>query len=203
MVALRFDEFEDDTRAAIMLATYRALCKHGYANLTIQRIGDEFEMSKSLLYHHYEGKDEILLEFLEYLLSRLQTETPFDDGRTPGSRLTAIIDHLLPADPDRETVSFVRAMVELRAQAAYDPAYRAHFTRTDRFFRERFSNILEDGIDTGAFAPHDTERVASMLVTLVTGSMVERVTVDDPDTDAIRAAIDSYVETETGHTFSA
>ena len=37
------------TRAAIMEATFEALSKHGYADLTIQTIADEFEKSKSLL----------------------------------------------------------------------------------------------------------------------------------------------------------
>jgi AcrR family transcriptional regulator len=63
-----FDDEPADTREAIMQATYRALRAHGYARLTIQRIGDEFPKSKSLLYHHYDGKDDLLLEFLSYML---------------------------------------------------------------------------------------------------------------------------------------
>ena len=39
-----------DTQTAIMDATYRALCEHGYSNLTIDKIDAEFEKSKSLLY---------------------------------------------------------------------------------------------------------------------------------------------------------
>ncbi|MEF8774483.1 MAG: helix-turn-helix domain-containing protein, partial [Halobacteriales archaeon] len=56
-----FDADAEDTDEALMAATYRALCEHGYADLTIQQIGAEFEKSTSLLYHHYDGKDELLV----------------------------------------------------------------------------------------------------------------------------------------------
>jgi AcrR family transcriptional regulator len=35
----------DDTCEAIMSATYRALCAHGYADLTMQDIADETDKS--------------------------------------------------------------------------------------------------------------------------------------------------------------
>jgi len=81
-----------------MSATYRALREHGYADLTIQQIADEFEKSKSLIYYHYDTRTELLVAF---------------------------IDHLLTPDLDDETVAFWRAMLELRAQAAHDERIQA------------------------------------------------------------------------------
>ncbi|MFB6112486.1 MAG: TetR/AcrR family transcriptional regulator [Halodesulfurarchaeum sp.] len=196
MGAPTFEDTEDDTRAAILRATFDALCEHGYANLTIQRIGDTFGMSKSLLYHHYDGKDELLLEFLDYLLSRLERETPRSPTDSPEERLRALLDHLLPEDPSTERVEFLRAMAELRAQAVHDEAYREHFTRSDRFFRAQFVDILEAGIESGHFEPVDVEQVASALTTVATGSMFERVSSDDPGVTPVRAMLESYVETK-------
>ncbi|PSP70021.1 TetR/AcrR family transcriptional regulator, partial [Halobacteriales archaeon QH_9_66_26] len=68
----------DDTQAAIMDATYRALCEHGYADLTIQTIADEFDKSKSLLYYHYDTKDEILIGLLDYLLGQFTIRVAID-----------------------------------------------------------------------------------------------------------------------------
>ncbi|VTT87832.1 Transcriptional regulator, TetR family [Halorubrum sp. DM2] len=72
-----------DTRQAILGAAFRALCEHGYANVTIQRIGDEFDKSPSLVYHHYDGKDELLIDLLEYLLD--QFEASIADGSAESS----------------------------------------------------------------------------------------------------------------------
>ncbi|TKX70207.1 TetR/AcrR family transcriptional regulator [Halorubrum sp. SP9] len=61
-----------DTRQAILGAAFRALCEHGYADVTIQRIGDEFDKSPSLVYHHYDGKDDLLIDLMGYLLDEFE-----------------------------------------------------------------------------------------------------------------------------------
>jgi AcrR family transcriptional regulator len=189
-----FDEEPADTREAIMQATYRALCEHGYAGLTIQRIGDEFPKSKSLLYHHYDGKDELLLDFLSFMLDRFEETIPdreYDDAR---EHLEAILDHAVPADPDPERAEFRAAMVELRAQAATDEAYREHFTRNDRFFRERFATVVTQGIEEGVFREVDPERVAALLLATVHGAMQEEATTDATEAERVRAELRTYVE---------
>jgi AcrR family transcriptional regulator len=183
-----------DTREAIMQATYRALCRHGYAGLTIQRIGDEFSKSKSLLYHHYDGKDELLLDFLSFMLERFEETIPdreYDDAR---EHLEAILDHAVPANPDPERAEFRAAMIELRAQAATDGAYREHFTRNDRFFRERFAAVVTRGIEEGVFREVDPDRVAALLLATVHGAMQEEATTDATEAERVRAELRTYVE---------
>jgi len=82
-----------DTRQAILGAAFRALCEHGYANVTIKRIGDEFDKSPSLVYHHYDGKDDLLIDLLEYLLDEFEAsiadgsaaESPGGEEQSAGS----------------------------------------------------------------------------------------------------------------------
>lgn len=84
---------QDATQEAIMDATYQALCKHGYTDLTIQKIADEFGKSKSLLYYHHDTKDEILIVLLEYLLNQFTVEDtidPTDDPKHNFSRSSTI-----------------------------------------------------------------------------------------------------------------
>ena len=168
-----------DTREAIMQATYLALCAHGYTDLTIQRIGDEFEKSKSLLYHHYDGKDDLLLDFLEFMLERFEETIPLEEYDGADEQLEAILDHVLFSTPDGERGDFFTALVELRAQAAHDPAYRDHFSRSDRFFREGLSDLVRTGIDEGVFEDVDPESTATLVQTLIAGAMFERATTDE------------------------
>lgn len=202
--AALFDDVDDDTRAAILRATFRALCDHGYANLTIDRIGAEFEKSTSLLYHHYDGKDDLLLEFLDYMLSRLEADPPGQGAAegSPNETLVDLLDHLLDPDPDETRRSFMRAMVELRAQAAHDPEYRVHFTESDRVFRERFRSLIEAGIAAGEYESVDPDQVARTLVTVVNGSFVESVTTEDGSRADTRAAVAEYLDRTLGRTSS-
>lgn len=191
-----FDD-PDDTREAIMKATYDALCKHGYADLTIQRIGDEFPKSKSLVYHHYEGKDELLLDFLTYLLEHFETSVPHHDYDDAAAHLQSVLDHVLPDDLDDERREFTSAMIELRAQAAHDPAYRDHFTRSTRFFHDRFATIIECGIEQGVFRDVDPDRVAALLLATIDGGRLQRVTADVTEPiPAIRDELQTYIETQ-------
>jgi len=192
------DSFFDapaDTREEIMRATYLALCEHGYAGLTIQRIADEFEKSKSLIYHHYDGKDELLLAFLEFMLDRFEEEVPEDAEEDPADHLRIVFEHPLATPLPDERREFGKAMVELRAQAAHDDRYRDHFTRSDRVFRERVADVVADGIEAGVFAEVDPDATASLLMTTVTGAMTCRATSGEADVAALREELERYVET--------
>ena len=159
-----------DTRQAILGAAFRALCEHGYADVTIQRIGDEFDKSPSLVYHHYDGKDDLLIDLLGFLLDEFEATIadgaaaePSDDGAAPGGDvpemapgeafdrspreqldgyLTAAVDPASLDDPYAPDERFVTVMTELRSQAASDEAYRDHFDRSDRVFGEYLERLV-------------------------------------------------------------
>ncbi|MEF8775231.1 MAG: TetR family transcriptional regulator C-terminal domain-containing protein [Haloarculaceae archaeon] len=188
--------FLDDpggTREEIMRATYLALCEHGYAGLTVERIGEEFPKSKSLIYHHYDGKDDLLLDFLEFLLEHFEAGMPPDGDAGPRDHLESILDHVLAAPLPERRQEFLRAMVELRAQAAHDPAYRDQFGRHDRFLIDLLATVIERGIEEGVFREVDPDEVAGMLVAMVHGAMAARVTTSDDPVSTIRAGVDDYV----------
>lgn len=187
-----FDEAEG-TRAEVMEATYSALCKHGYADLTIQRIADEFPKSKSLLYHHYEGKDEILLEFLDYLLTRYQETVPQRDFDDPVDHLMSVVDYVVPETMEAGQEDFTRAVIELRAQAANDTGYHDHFTRSDDVFRQRLTDVVRQAIEDGEIRDVDPEGVADFVLTVFDGAMHRRVTAD-VDVEGIRSEIHGYLE---------
>ncbi|WP_257297945.1 TetR/AcrR family transcriptional regulator [Haloarchaeobius sp. FL176] len=186
---------EDDTRAAIMRATYDALTSHGYANLTIQRIGDEFEKSKSLLYHHYDGKDDLLVDFLRFMLEHWEAKAECREEQDPQARLKTLLDRVAAVELDEETAAFTAAMEELRGQAPHDAAYRERFTEHDHALREQFAEIIADGIEEGAFHEVDPTRAAEFLLTTVNGVRIQRVTRDDDGgVGAARAELQTYLD---------
>jgi len=203
-----------DTRQAILGAAFRALCEHGYADLTIQRIGEEFDKSPSLVYHHYDGKDELLVDLLGFLLDGFEaslSEGAFD--LTPRERLDGYVAAVTDPDsiageygPDGR---FMTAIVELRAQAATDDAYRDHFDRSDRVFGSFLERaVREAAVEAQEAAGGDRQattseidavapaEVASTLQTLAVGGMVRWATTTDHEwADGTQDGIRRYVET--------
>ncbi|ESS05795.1 MAG: transcriptional regulator [uncultured archaeon A07HB70] len=184
-----------DVHAAIHEATYRALCRHGYHQTTIQQIADEFEKSKSLLYYHYEDKGELLTDFLRHLLDEL-AERLTVEGADPYDDLLILVDRLVPVPMDEEAVQFRRVLLEIRAAASHDERHRELVRRSDGLIRSAFADVIRRGAETGRFDPAvDPDEAAEFVHTALLGTMIRGVTLDDPETVArTRRTLERYVD---------
>jgi len=190
-----FASAPENTRTEIMQATYDALREHGYSGLTIDRIDEQFPKSKSLIYQHYDGKDDLLVGLLAFLLERFEAAVPTERADDPQQRLEKLLAHAIPESPDSEWTEFARARTELRAQAAHDDAYREQFTRTDRFFRNRLAEVIREGIARGTFRETDPEQAASFLMSIIHGTRNRRITTAGETVPAaVRAELSEYIE---------
>jgi AcrR family transcriptional regulator len=191
------DVFEDpdSTREEILAAAYRALSRHGYADLTMEQIGEEFDKSVSLVYHHYDGKDDLLLACLEFMLEDFRGDAEAGPVSDPRAELERICDRLALLDAPQKTQQFVRSLTELRGQAPHNAAYRDHFTRSDRFFEQRVETVIEAGIEQGVFRDVDPERTARMIHTIFLGALFRYATTEDREwLSGVRAELRAYTE---------
>lgn len=176
-----FDQAPSDTRVAIMQATYRALCKHGYANLTTQAIADEFDKTKAVLHYHYDTKEDLLVAFFDYLLDRFLADIEIDAIDNPEEQLLALVDALLFG---KENVSpsshweYHTAFLEVRTQAAHNGIYRAQLTRNYRSIHQILTSIIRNGIDRGVFRDVDPEPMATHLLATINGARMLHITLD-------------------------
>jgi AcrR family transcriptional regulator len=152
-------ESVEDTHDAIMGATYRALCKHGYAHLTMQDIADEFDKSRPLLHYHYDTKEELMLAFVDPL-DRMEE---YVDG--------FVID---PGEEDRET--FGLALLELRVQAVHNEQFREKLAVHYENNVGTAADIVTDGIEQGVFREIDPEEVGEFVYTSLVGARMYQVT---------------------------
>lgn len=184
-----------------MRATYLALQEYGYAGLSIQRIADEADLSKSTFYHHFDDKEDLLFSFLEYILAEFMRLFSLGAGDDPGEQLETFLDLLLDSQlppeergrvPDKEEV--LRTYVQLRAQAAQHDSFREKFTETDRRFREQLTDIVEAGVEDGTFREVDPDATAEFLLTLAAGHVMRLSTREDDPASALRDELDAYLQ---------
>lgn len=188
-------EVSGDTREAIVRATYRALCANGYADTTISAIAAEFEKSKSLLYYHYDGKDDLLEEFLRFVLDQLESELAATDATDAEGQLWSVVNQLLPPEPDAEAMRLRRALVEARANAPHSATYHDRFEESDEVILNRLAAAVDRGVETGAFRAVDPEPTAEFVCSTAYGAIERAVTLEDrrPIHEA-RTGLERYVD---------
>lgn len=183
-----------------MRATYCALEQYGYAGLSIQRIADEADLSKSTFYHHYDDKEDLLTSFVDFILAEFTRIFSLEAGDDPLERFRTYVYLILDlgsVDEVADTTSSERVLgtyVELRAQAVRDQTFREKYTEIDQAFEEQLSGIVRDGIEAGVFKDVDPERTATFVLTLIAGHAFRHSTREDDFTEAVRQEFDDYVE---------
>lgn len=181
----------DETTDELMEATHRALCKHGYASLRMQDIADESTKSKAALHYYYESKHDLLRAFLEYLYEQFADRIAEADGTDPATELTTFIEQRLTPRDQETHREFQTAVLEIKAQAPYDGAYREQLAKFDRLMYERIRLLIDEGLDQGAFEDDlDPDETAEFFVTVINGAQTRRVAVDYPIEHARRMLLD-------------
>jgi AcrR family transcriptional regulator len=182
----------------IMAATYRALCRHGYADLTMQDIADETDRSKAALHYHYDGKADLFAAFLEHLADEFEAHVTAHEGPDAADRLVDLATSLLDPPPQDDDCRFQTAMLEVKAQAPYDETFRERLVAVDDRLRREVRSLVEAGVDEGTFrADADPERAARFVATVVNGAHTREVAVGRDAAD-VEALIERYVDRELG-----
>ncbi|MCL9813479.1 TetR/AcrR family transcriptional regulator [Natranaeroarchaeum aerophilus] len=191
------DPFADTetTQEEILAATYRALCTEGYADITIKSIGEQFEKSPSLIYRHYEGKDDLVRSCLEYLLEGFESQHTSGEFEKPREELDEFVTSMTATDLDDEERQFMATLVALRARGVTDEEYRQLFTRSDAILKSHLVSIIESGIDTGEFQQCTPESVAETLLAILSGVSTRQATsMSDEWVTGVRSEVNEYLK---------
>lgn len=174
---------DGDIHEAIMTATLDAVCTHGYADLTMQDIADEFDKSKSLLHYHYDTKADLFVAFLDYLIDNFEdrldelteTDSPLD------ARFKRYIDWFA-VDPDEpERYSLHLALLEMRTQAPHTKRFQERFARSDELATTAFAELIEEGQASGEFATDiDPIDLGRLCFVTMDGARARQLTIGKP-----------------------
>jgi AcrR family transcriptional regulator len=181
-----------------MEATYRALCEHGSAELTMQRIADHTDKSKAALHYHYDTKEDLLQAFLEHLADWFESELATETA-DPEARLRSVVATVFDrAEADRG--EYATALLEIKAQAPYNEAYRRRLRTLDERLRRTVAEAVRDGVERGVFADADPDAVARFVATATNGGHLREVAFGE-DPAETRALVESYLASELGIDF--
>lgn len=173
-----------------MEATSEALRKHSYSELSIQDIADKFEKSKSLLYHHYDGKDEILLEFMDYMLENFRDEVLSEERESPGEELRR---DAFMAFESKHDCGILKTLTELRTQGLRDERFQEKFQGLEETYRKRLEALISTGKEKGSFRESVDPRTSAEFILAVNHEALHQKAAGRK-TESLEKELENYLE---------
>ncbi|MFB6214027.1 MAG: TetR/AcrR family transcriptional regulator [Candidatus Nanohaloarchaea archaeon] len=161
-----------DTKQDIMDATYAALCEHGLSDLSIQDIAEEMDAGKSLVYYHYEDKEELLLAFMDWMSGHIEKEHQELEDKPPRERLNGMLDLALGME-DEKRWEFQKAFLEMRAQASHSSGFAEKFSKIDNMVLKEAEDVFRE-LGTG-----QPGELAKVFVSCIEGAASRKASARD------------------------
>ncbi|WP_129113552.1 TetR/AcrR family transcriptional regulator [Halegenticoccus tardaugens] len=164
-----------ETEQQILEAALQAITTHGYANLTISDVSDEFEKSPSLIYHYFDSKDELVAELYDFL-----SETYFEfiremDVDDPVERLRLLVDIIIYGDEYTPGDDFYVSIYEIMVHVPHSPILKEKYVKNEQKAVDLMANILREGIESEQIKQIDPLETAAFLSAAIDGIRLHRV----------------------------
>lgn len=190
------EEISNDTREAIMEATFRALSKQGYTDLRMRDIGEEMEMTRQVIHYHFEGKYDLMSHFLEYIIDQYEGSVEIDSDAPPREELDARIDQCLfgPEFDDFGHWDRMKVYHELFTHAQNDEEHRAIFNEHYERIRSSITEVVEDGIEKGVFREVDAAKMGQLITDVIHAARGRKLSLGHEEApEEARKAIDEFI----------
>ena len=175
------DEATQDRRVKIVEAATRCFIAKGFHQTGIRDIATAAGISLGNLYNHFESKDALIAEIARMDAEELQAVlAPLDKSLDPRQAIEHFIDSYLDYALRPENVVLT---VEITAEAFRNPDVGKEFAVNRRAVTKAVSDVLAQGIQTGAFDPKlNTDEASELILDAVEGLAI-RLTFSGRQTD--------------------
>jgi AcrR family transcriptional regulator len=152
----------------IIQAAIDEFLEKGYDGTSMESIARRAGVSKGGLYHHFSGKDEILLwanQKLNEPVYMIMHEAAQNPSASKG--LTLYIKNYLEywLDHKKEMVFYMLSYVKLLDNPSLGEMYASYTEKTIAFFQD----LYQRGIDSGEFVPHSAYDSAITFMSALDG----------------------------------
>jgi AcrR family transcriptional regulator len=181
---------ERGARERILAAAVERIARHGIDEVRIARIAMDAGVSTSLVHYHFETREALLEQALEYsyeLAGDVRLAAGEGDALESVQRLAAMIDQFLPYPGilERDWILWV----ELWLRAVRHPEMRPTAARLYARMRDWFAEAIANGVERGELrATADPEQIADRVLALADGYGV-RVLFGDLEVEHARREI--------------
>jgi AcrR family transcriptional regulator len=155
------------TLEAIRKAGVRLIFEHGYEAMSLRQLAAEVGIQVGSLYNHIATKQELLFDLVQDHINELlrQLDRALAGKDEPREKLRAFVAFHVGYHMTRKREVFI-ANSELRS---LEPANYAAVVALRRAYEQRLSDILSEGVASGAFEVVDVQVATFAILALLTG----------------------------------
>jgi AcrR family transcriptional regulator len=180
----------EGARERILAAAVERIATDGIDDVRIARIAMDAGISTSLVHYHFETREALLEQALEYsfeLAGDVRIGEEEGDAPNHTRRLAAMVDQCLPypGELERDWILWVELWLRAVRHTELRPTAARLYARMRRWFAE----AIAAGVEAGEFDPGvDPERTADRVLALCDGFGV-RALLGDLEIDQARAEV--------------
>ena len=158
-------------RERILAAAVRQIAREGIDGVRIARIAMEARVSSALVHYHFETREALLAEALDYSYRRAGEARIAGDDELPAAthaeRLQSMIDGCLPTTPGLadDWVLWVELWLRAVRHPELRPVAEELYARLHSWFRDE----IAAGVKDGEFDRCDPDEVADRTLALIDG----------------------------------
>ena len=187
-------------RERILAAAVRRIAGEGIDDARIARIARDAGVSPALIHYHFDSRETLLAEALQYSYDMLGNERVPEEGAAPESastRLRAMLERYLPLPGEQERDWLLWAELWLRAMR--HPELRPTSARLYADMHDWVRDAVAEAMAAGEVREVDPDDFADRLLALIDGCGV-RALLGDPamPLDRMRELCWSFVVAELG-----
>lgn len=166
-------ETSQDTRAKILSTAARLFSEHGYENTSLSQVARETNVSKALIFWHFDSKEKLYRAALHRTLEPYFISVDDMEGLDEGSQIERLID--LFYEFVSENVYSVRFLFSLILQGEKQTDdVTARVAGLYALFRSLLADIIDNGSKSGRFRPDVRPLLdAALILAALDGVLIE------------------------------
>ncbi|HJR92440.1 MAG TPA: TetR/AcrR family transcriptional regulator [Acidimicrobiia bacterium] len=169
----------EDRRSQLVRTVYRVMARDGVHRVPLQQIADAAGVSKGLLLYHFNTKDAMVLEAMNWVLeaTAARIRSRLDAADDPGQRLTALVDAIwIGPEANRDFFRFYLDGVEFQART---PGFAEFGERGRKIIEGLYRDVISDGMQSGSFAVGDPDESAVQMRAVIEGCFLQWLQTSD------------------------
>jgi len=89
----QFESIREETRGLILGAAFELFARNGFNNTSIRQIAEKAGISKGLIYHYFNSKEELLEAIFVSIIEETEHLMEVDEDEPPEDQLRAILEN--------------------------------------------------------------------------------------------------------------
>jgi AcrR family transcriptional regulator len=157
-------------REEILVATIAEIEKSGMSALRVSDIAHNLGVSSGLVFYHFDTKDALLVEALEFAVVRdaNRLDKALAMAGSPLERLRRVLTSYGPTGAAHGWTLWIEAW----STALREPSIQASLRKLDSRWREALEDVITEGVASGEFSCPDPKSAVARIGALLDGLSV-------------------------------